>query len=327
MQAIAIHEHGGPEVLGVQPMQDPEPADGAVIVELRAAAINRRDLLIRSGIGPAYRFDLPLVLGSDGAGVRRDTGEEVVILPSLRWGEDQTVAGPGFGILGGPEDGTYAELVRVPQANVYPKPRGMSWEQAAALPLAAVTAYRALFTVGELTSGQRLVVLGVGSGVSLAAIQIATSAGVHVAATSSSEDKIALARTLGADIAVNYRHEGWVQELSQALAPGADVVLDSVGSTWPQSIELLRPGGALVACGGTGGAVAELDVRAVYLQQKRILGTKMGSPADFTALLQLVSQGAVTPVIDSVRPLAEAADGHRRLDTGEHLGKLVLSVP
>ena len=322
-----MQEHGGPEVLGAAEHPDPIPGAGEVLVELRAAALNRRDALNRAGIGPAYRFELPLVLGSDGAGVRRDTGEAVVILPALRWGEDERVAGPRFGILGGPDDGTYAELVAVPEANLFPKPTRLSWDEAAALALAALTAYRALFTVGELRPGQRLIVLGVGSGVSLAAIQLAVHAGARVAVTSSRAEKLDRPRELGADPGVSYRSEGWADELAGQLGAGADLVLDSVGSTWPESLSLLASGGAVLSCGGTGGESAAVDIRGLYLQQKRILGTKMGSPLDFARLLALVGDGALTPILDSVRPLSEAADAHRRMEAGEHFGKLVLSVP
>lgn len=325
MQAIVMAEHGGPTVLRHQQRPDPVAGPGQVLVELRAAAVNRRDALVRAGGGPAYRFPLPLVLGSDGAGVRRDTGEAVIILPALDWGPSEHVAGPAFRILGGPDDGTYAELVAVPEANVLPKPRGLSWEEAAALPLAALTAYRALFTMARLRAGQRAVVLGVGSGVSLAAIQLAVHAGARVAVTSSSAEKLARAAELGADVGVDYRQADWPAAVTAQVGL-ADVVLDSVGSTWAQSLQMLAPGGRLVACGGTGGGEATLDVRALYLQQQQVLGTKMGSPRDFAALLELVDLGAIRPIVDSVRPLAEAAAAHERLESGAHFGKLVLTV-
>lgn len=320
-----MNECGGPAVLSHEQRPDPVAARGQVLVELRAAAVNRRDTLVRAGVGPAYRFDLPLVLGSDGAGVRRDTGEPVMILPSLDWGPSEHVAGPDFRILGGPDDGTYAELVAVPEENVFAKPRGLSWEEAAALPLAALTAWRALFTVAELSAGQRVVVLGVGSGVSLAAIQLAVHAGAGVAVTSSSEEKLARARELGADVAVSYRDAGWPAAVVEQ-GGRADVVLDSVGSTWADSLSMLAPGGRLVALGGTGGGEATLDVRSLYLQQQQLLGTKMGSPRDFAALLAAVERGAMRPLLDSVRPLADAAAAHERLESGAHFGKLVLTV-
>jgi NADPH:quinone reductase-like Zn-dependent oxidoreductase len=325
MQAVAIERHGGPEVLTSREVADPAAGANEVLVRLRAAGINRRDTFVRAGAGPAYRFPLPLILGSDGAGVRADTGEDVVVLPSLRWGESQEVAADDFGILGGPDDGTYAELVVVPEANVFPRPRGLSWVEAAALPLAALTAYRALFPVGRLVAGERVVVLGAGSGVSLAAIQLAHHVGAAVAVTSSSASKLERARALGADVTVDYRAPGWARQLVEA-AGAADLVVDSVGSTWSDSLAVLAPGGRLVACGATGGEQATVDVRSLYLQQKRILGTKMGSPADFRALLRLLAEGAIRPVVDSERPLQDAAEAHGRMEAGEHFGNLVLTV-
>lgn len=322
MQAIVLDRHGPPDVLRPRESADPVPGAGEVLVELKAIGINRRDTLLRAGAAPQYQLPLPYVLGSDGAGVRRDTGEEVVILPSLRWGPDEALAGPDFEILGGPSDGTYAELVKAPIENLYPRPTGLSWAEAAALPLVSLTAHRALFSVGGLRRDERLVLLGTGA-VSLAALQLARAAGAHVAVTSSSPQKLEWAREEGADCTVDYRDEGWVEEVGERFG-AADVVLDSVGTTWSQSVGLLAAGGRLVACGGTGGGMTTLDVRSVYLGQKRILGTMMGSPADFEALLRLVAEAGIRPRIDSVRPLAEAAEAHARIEGEEHFGKLVL---
>ena len=255
MYAVRVHEGGE---LRYEEADDPVAGHGEVVVELRAAAVNRRDLLVRSPPGPAYRFPLPLVPGSDGAGVRRDTGEEVVIYPGLGWGDAEDAAGPEWRILGGPDDGTYAELVAVPVENVFPKPRRLSWEEAAAFPLAALTAYRALFAVGRLRRSETVLVLGAGSGVSTFAVQLAAQAGARVLVTSSSEEKIERARELGAEGGVLYTGPGWAEE----VAP-VDLVLDSVGTTWPQSLRALRKGGRLVVFGGTGGPAVELDVRYV----------------------------------------------------------------
>jgi zinc-binding alcohol dehydrogenase/oxidoreductase len=322
MRAILLDRHGPPEVLRAVDVADPSPGPDETVVELRAIAINRRDTLLRAGAAPEYQLPLPFILGSDGAGIRRDTGEAVMILPSLRWGPSEAVAGPEMQILGGPSDGTYAELVAVPTANLYPKPDSLSWPEAAALPLASVTAHRALFAVGRLRRGERLVLLGTGA-VSIAAMQLAAAVGVHIAITSSSPEKLDWAREAGAECTVDYRADDWVEAVSAEFGP-ADLVLDSVGPTWPQSIQLLGPGGRLVACGGTGGGMTSLDVRAVYLQQKQILGTKMGSPSDFEALLELVAQTGIRPLIDSVRPLDQAAAAHERIEAGTHFGKLVL---
>lgn len=323
MQAILVREGG---VLSFEEVDDPVAGPGEVVIELYGAAVNRRDLLVRNPPGPAYQFPLPLIPGSDGAGVRRDTGEEVVIYPGLGWGDRDDAAGPEWRILGGPENGTYAELIGLPEENVFPKPGRLSWEEAAAFPLAGLTAYRALFRVGRLEPGETVLVLGAGSGVSTFAVQLAAQAGARVLVTSSSEKKIERAGELGAEGGVLYTDPSWPEAAAELAPGGADVVLDSVGTTWADSARALRRGGRLVVFGGTGGPEVAMDVRAIYLGWKSILGTTMGSARDFAALLRMVDEGSWQPVIDSVRPVAEAAAAHDRMAAGEHFGKLVLAV-
>jgi NADPH:quinone reductase-like Zn-dependent oxidoreductase len=209
----------------------------------------------------------------------------------------------------------------VPAENVFPKPARLSWEEAAAFPLAALTAYRALFSVGRLQAGETALILGAGSGVSTLAVSLAAQAGARVLVTSSSEEKIERAKELGAEGGVLYTEEWW----GEAAGP-VDVVLDSVGTTWRESLSALRKGGRLVVFGGTGGPEVTLDVRAVYLNWLSVLGTTMGSARDFAALLRMVEEGSWRPVIDSVRPFAEAEAAHDRMQAGEHFGKLVLAV-
>jgi zinc-binding alcohol dehydrogenase/oxidoreductase len=317
MLAIQVHEGGE---LRHETVPDPVAAPGEVVVELRTAALNRRDLLVAGG---TYPFPLPLIPGSDGAGVRRDSGEEVVIFPTLGWGEREEVQGPDFQILGGPRNGTYAELVAVPEANVFAKPARLSWEEAAALPQAGLTAYRALFSRAGLRSGETVLVLGAGSGVSTFAVQLAAQAGARVIVTSSSDDKIERSVALGAEGGVNYATEDWVAGVKDL--GGADVVVDSIGSTWPQSLDCLRPGGRVVVFGATGGTEATLPVRPFYFGQWSLLGTMMGSPADFSGLLGALESGTWRPVVDSVRPLAEAALAVETMAGGQHFGKLVLA--
>ena len=321
MQAVRVHE--GAE-LRYETVPDPVPKPGEVVLELRTAALNRRDLLVRKGV---YPFPLPLTPGSDGAGVRRDTGEEVVILPGLGWGHDESAAGDDWEILGGPRDGTYAELVAIPEENVFRKPPRYSWEEAAAFPLAGLTAYRALFTRGHVHSGSTVLVLGAGSGVSTFAVQLAAQAGARVLVTSSSQEKIEGAVELGAEGGFLYTEGDWAEEARAATAGrGVDVVLDSVGSTWPDSLRALRKGGRLVAFGATAAEQTTLTIRPFYLQWLSLVGSTMGSPGDFRALLRMLDVGVVRPVIDSVRPLAEAEAAQARMEAGQHFGKLVLSM-
>jgi NADPH:quinone reductase-like Zn-dependent oxidoreductase len=247
----------------------------------------------------------------------------VLIYPALDWGDREAAFGPDFQILGGPRDGTYAELVAVPVANVFPKPARLSWEEAAALPLAGLTAYRALFARGGLVTGETVLVLGAGSGVSTFAVQLAAQAGARVLVTSSSDEKIERSRELGAEAGVNYASDDWVAWTKER--GGVDLVVDSVGSTWPQSLECLRPGGRVVVFGATGGTEVELPVRPFYFGQWSLLGTMMGSPSDFAGLLRELELGSWRPVLDRVRPLAEAAAALDALESGAQFGKVVLS--
>jgi zinc-binding alcohol dehydrogenase/oxidoreductase len=333
MNAVVLNEAGGPEVLRLESVADPMPGPGEILVELRSAALNRRDVFLRKGVAPS---PLPVIPGSDGAGVVRalgdgasgaTVGDEVIILPSLSWGDREDAPGPGFRILGGPDDGTYAELITVPAENVFAKPKRLSWHQAAALPLAGLTAWRALMTRGRLRSGDTVLVLGIGGGVATFALHIAKAAGARVIVTSSSDEKIARAAEMGAMGGVNYTDPEWVANAKALAGPnGIDIVIDSVGSTWPDSVAALRPGGRMVCFGGTGGRGAELQVRAVTYGQVDILGTTMGSPREFARLLAAVDAQTWDPVIDSVRLLAEAAAAHAREEAGQHFGKLVLEI-
>lgn len=333
MNAIVLRETGGPEVLRPDTAADPEPGPGEVVVALRAAALNRRDVYVRKGIAPS---PLPVILGSDGAGVVRSLGagvagvaegDEVVVMPALGWGGGEDAPAPGFRILGGPDDGTYAELVRVPAENVAPRPGRLSWEEAAALPLAGLTAYRALVSRARIRPGETVLVIGIGGGVATIALMLARGAGCGVIVTSSSQDKLDRAAAMGASGGVLYTQDDWpaaVRELTGGH--GVDVVVDSVGSTWADSIACLRPGGRAVVFGGTGGGKVELMVRPVTMGQVSLLGTTMGSPRDFAGLLAAAGAASWAPVIDSVRPLAEVAAAHEREEAGDHFGKLVLSV-
>jgi zinc-binding alcohol dehydrogenase/oxidoreductase len=283
------------------------------------------DLLVRNPPDANYEFPKPFVPGLDGAGNRRDTGDEVVIYPVVGWGSGEAAAAPGMRFLGGAVDGTYAELIAVPVENVLPKPRRLSSVAAAALVVAGLTAFRALFRIGEVVRGETVLVLGAGSGVSTFAVALAAEAGARVFVTSSSPEKIERARTLGAQGGVLYTDPEWPQAFRE-LAGGADVVLDQVGTTWMDSLRCLERGGRLVTFGGTGGGEATLDVRFVYLNWLSIRGTTLGSPREAAEFLRAVEHGSWSPVIDSVRPLAEADSAHARLRSGDHFGKLVLAT-
>lgn len=321
MQAFRIHEGGEGRF---EEAADPSAGPGEVVVELRAAALNRRDLLVRNPPSAVYDFPKPFVAGHDGAGVRRDTGEEVVVYPTVGWGSRDDVP-EGGKFIGGPLDGTFAELMAVPEENVFPKPARLSWEEAASLPVAGMTAHRALFPVGGLQAGQTVLVLCAGSGVSTFAVALAAQAGARVLVTSSSDEKIDRSRELGAEGGVLYTHPDWAAAVRELAPDGVDLVLDSVGTTWPESLRALRKGGRLVVFGGTGGPMVELDVRYVYLNYLSVLGTTGASPRQFGEFLETVQLGTWKPVVDSVHPLSDAESGYERL-TAPHYGKVVLAT-
>jgi NADPH:quinone reductase-like Zn-dependent oxidoreductase len=318
-----MHAYGGPSVLRAQTVPDPAKGPGRVLVNLEAAALNWHDVLVRRG---QYGSPLPHVPGADGAGRRADTGERVIILPSLSWGGREAAPGGDWEILGDHCWGTYAELVSVPADCVLPWPAGLDARQAAALPLTGLTVYRALFTRGRLAPGESLLVLGASGGVATMAVSLAAAAGARVFVTSASPAKIAAARELGAAGGVDHAQDGWTAA-ARELTPGGqgfDLVLDSVGR-WAESVACLRPGGRCVVLGASAGDRAVLDVRPFYFGQYELIGTTMGSRADMAGLLSFLGSHPVPPpVIDRAFPLAEAAAAHERMESGEAFGKIVL---
>jgi len=332
MKAIQLHQPGGPEQLRYEEVSTPRPGPGEALVQLKAAALNHRDVWIRLGMQMADR--LPLIPGSDGAGLVAEigagvegvnVGDAVVINPALNWGDREDRPSSDFKILGGPDPGTYAEFLVVPAENVFPKPSPLSMEEAAAMPLASLTAWRAVITRGQVKPGEWVVVVGIGGGVATFALLIARVAGASVIATSSSEAKLERARELGADHTVNYTSEDWEKVVRERTGGGADVVIDSVGKeTWGKALRALRPGGRLVSFGATTGRTTEVDIRHVFWNQLSILGTTMGSPQEFASMLILYEAGRLKPVVDNVFPLRDAAAAHSRMDQGQQFGKIVL---
>jgi NADPH:quinone reductase-like Zn-dependent oxidoreductase len=324
MRAVVLHEFGAADVLRTGDYPDPVAEPGWVVVRLRASALNWHDVLVRQG---RYGSPLPHVPGADGAGERLDTGEPVIVMPSLWWGEEESAPGPDWQILGDHHPGTYAELVRVPAECAVPKPSGLSWAEAAALPVVGLTIYRALLTRGRLREGESVLVLGAGGGVATMAVSLAAGVGAEVAVTSSSDDKIARARDMGATGGVHYTDPDWPAAAKQ-LSPGGrgfDLVLDSVG-TWRESLAALRPGGRLVVLGASRGDQAVLDLRPFYFGQYDLLGTTLGSPRDFAGLLSLLeSRQIAPPVIDTTFPLEAAHEAHEYMERGEGFGKIVLT--
>lgn len=324
MHGVIMHEFGTAQVLRPGEYPDPAPRPGWITVALRASALNWHDVLVRQG---RYGSPLPHIIGADGAGVRADTGEQVVIMPSLNWGARDDAPGADWEILGDHIPGTYAELVSVPADCVAPKPAGLSWVEAAALPLVGVTTYRALFTRGRLRTGESMLVIGAGGGIATTAIALAVAAGARIVATSSCTDTIERAVSAGAVGGVLHTEPEW-PEHARALSPdhaGFDLILDPVGR-WSESVRALRPGGRLVVLGANAAQIAHMDIRGFYFGQFDLLGTTMGSPRDFAGLLDLIDRRSVRPpVIDREFPLDRAAEAHEYLEHGRAFGKCVLT--
>jgi NADPH:quinone reductase-like Zn-dependent oxidoreductase len=318
VKAIRIHADGGPEVLQYEDAPDPVAGDGEVLIELRAASLNHLDVWVRKGLPSVPK---PRILGADGAGVRADTGERVVINPGLEHGDRITVVGEHM-------DGTHAELVAIPEANVYPIPDSLSFEDAAAFPLVFETSWRMLVTKAALQPDEWVLVWGIGGGVATASLAIAKALGARVVVTSSSDDKLAHARELGADATVNHATEDVAARVKELTQGGVHVVVETVGAaTWQTSLAVARPAGRVCVCGATTGPNPPANLHRIWWKQLTVHGSTMGTRTDFEAVLDLVLSGRAKPVIDSVYPLSEARAAHERLESGQQLGKVVLRIP
>jgi NADPH:quinone reductase-like Zn-dependent oxidoreductase len=343
MKAAAIRKHGDADVVEIEELPVPQAAEGEVVLSVQAAALNHLDIWVRRG----GRFELtfPHVLGSDAAGVVAKVGpgavglkvgQEVILSPGLSCGRcefclrgQQNLCGD-FSIVGAGWPGTFAEFVAVPAVNCLPKPPGMSFEQAGSLAVAYVTAWRMLMTRAVLKPGETVLIHGIGGGVAIAGLQLAKLVGARVIVTSSGDEKLAKAAKLGADVGLNYRKTA---DLPAAIREatggrGVDIAFDTVGAaTWPVSLASLRRGGRLVICGTTSGPETTANLQALYWNQYSILGSTYGSREDFRQLLSAMTEAKLPPVIDSIWPLSRARTATERLESGQHFGKIVLTMP
>ena len=337
MKAIRLNELGGPENLEYEDLPEPEPGPGEVVVRLKNAALNRRDVFVTRGMYPGAKPEaLPVTLGSDGSGevvARGDgadgspEGSEVVINPALQWGENPRIPGEEYRILGLPDDGTFAEFVKVPADHVLPKPSHLSFAEAAAIPLAALTAYRALVTRGELQAGETVVVPGIGGGVATFLVQLAAAMGATVFVTSGSDEKIERAKELGAEGGVNYNAENWSKEL-RGMTGGVDLSVDSIGGeVFDTLVTIAKPGGRVVSFGATAGPAPKLVLPKIFLKQLEVRGTAMGTAEEFGAMLDFYAEKDLRPVINETFALEEAAAAMAHMEEGAGIGKIVLDIP
>ncbi len=345
MRALALKQHGG--IHSLELLDLPAPAISApddVLIRVRSAAINHLDLFLTDGVkGITVQF--PHIVGTDGAGIVEAVGtavtlvrpgDRVAINPGISCGRcelcssDQEPLCRSYQILGEHRPGTAAELVIVPESNVAPISADMPWDIAAAFPLSTLTAWRMLVTRAKVAAGETVLIWGIGGGVSLAALQIAHHLGARVIVTSSAERKLAKARELGAAETFNHGElspDEIARQVRKLTGAGVDVVADSVGEkTWDASLKVLKPGGRLVTCGATSGPIVSLDIRRLFWFQWSILGSTMGSRAEFASIMELGNAGKLWPVVDSVVPLELGATAYQRMARGEQLGKLVIEV-
>jgi NADPH:quinone reductase-like Zn-dependent oxidoreductase len=343
MRAITLYEHGGRELLVVGERPDPVPGPAEAVVRVEAVAVNRLDCLVREDGEHAYAARLPLIpgydvagevvaLGEQGAAGGTAVGDRVYVhydyaCGRCRWclGGDESLC-EHYEIMGVQHDGGYAELVRAPVANLFALPPGLTPEVAAAGGSVSLTAHHMLFVRGGLVAGETVLVMASGSGVGGAALQLARWAGATVVATAGASGKRASALRAGAVAAIDYTEPGWADAVLDATGGhGVDLVVDHTGSAF--FAELLRcvaPRGRVVVCGATSGALAQVDLVDLFARQLSIIGSSDGTRAELAAVLDLMARGVLTPVIDTVLPLDQAAEAHRRLEAREHDGRLLL---
>lgn len=319
--------------LSIDDLPTPEPLAGEARVRLKAAALNHRDVWIKAGQYAGIKY--PVQPGSDGAGVVESVGpgvesawvgSEVIVNPSFTWGGREQVQGDDFTILGLPRAGTLAEVITVPVAQLAAKPTHLTWSEAAALPLAGLTAYRAVFKRAGLRAGEKILISGIGGGVALFALQFAVAKGAEVYVTSGSDDKIAKAIELGAAGGFNYTHRGWAKTAAHGHEDRLfDVIVDSAGGEGFEAlIDLAAPGGRVVFYGATLGNPPVLPMRKVFWRQLSLLGTTMGSPADWEGMMGFIEEHRITPVVSEVIPLDRVADAFSLMERGGQFGKIVI---
>jgi NADPH:quinone reductase-like Zn-dependent oxidoreductase len=342
MKAVLFHQHGGPEVLRYGDAPDPVVRPNEVLVRVKACALNHLDLWVRRGI-PGVSFPLPHISGSDISGEIAQVGAEVttvragqkvVLAPGVSCGKCAAcIAGQDnrcrqFTNLGYLIDGGCAELVRAPEVNCLPYPENLTFEEAASIPLVFQTAWHMLIARADMQPGEDVLVLGAGSGVGSAAIQIAKFFGARVLATAGTDEKLQKAKQLGADHLINHKMQKIRDEVRRITNKrGVDVVFEHVGAaTWDDSLASLAAGGRLVTCGATTGFDVKVDLRFLFSRQLSLLGSYMGTKSELQTVMKLVADGRLKPIVDRVFPLAEAGAAHAYLESGSQFGKVVLSV-
>ncbi|MGA3167334.1 MAG: zinc-binding dehydrogenase [Terriglobia bacterium] len=340
MKAIRFHQHGGPEVLKYEDAPEPKILANEVLIRVKACALNHLDVWLRLGV-PGWKLQMPHIVGSDISGEVAEVGalvtrvkprDRVLLSPGISCGQCEACfqgldsACRQYTLFGVFVEGGYAEYVKSPEMNVMPIPRDLSFDEAAAVPLVFITAWHMLFTRAGLRPGEEVLVIGAGSGVGSAAIQIAKLVNARVIATAGADWKLERARALGADEVINHTRQSIAEEVRRLTHKrGVDVVVDHVGAAvWEACFDSLATYGRLVTCGMTTGADLKLNGQALYGRQRTILGSFMGGKAELVDALKFVAQGKLKPVIDSAFPLADAAAAQQKMESREFFGKILL---
>ncbi len=343
MKAVYFYEHGDRSVLQYGDLPDPKPGPGEVLVHVKACALNHLDIWVRRG-WPSLKLSMPHILGSDISGVIASVGpgvhglregQEVIVSPGRSCGScEWCLAGLDnncrqYGVVGEHFPGGYAQYVVVPAVNIVPKPENLSFEEAAAFPLTFLTSWHMLVSQARIQPGEWVLILAAGSGVGVAALQIARLFNARIIAAAGSDYKLEKARELGADYTINYEKEDFYQKAREITqGRGVDVVFEHVGqTTWERSIKILRKGGRLVTCGATTGYNVQTDLRFVFYKNLKIFGNLMGSKAEVLHITDLMAQGKLAPVIDRILPLEQAQEAHAALENRAQFGKIVLQIP
>lgn len=334
MKAIVFDEPGSVEKLKqVENFPTPEPKPGELLVRVKACALNHLDIWVRNGI-PAYGTTFPHIPGCDISGIVEKTGEEVVVNPVLSCGECEFCQSnrenlcKSFTIIGAGPNGGLAEYCAVPKKNLLPKPKNLSFEEAAAFPLVFVTSWHMLITRAELKRGQSVLVLGASSGIGTAAVQIAKQVGAFVIATAGSNDKLEKIKALGADELINHRTEDFQKRVKEITkGRGIDVVYEHIGpETWDKSIRSLVKGGRLVTCGATTGPTVQTDLRQIFSKELSVLGSVMGTRKELEEICRQMEKKTLKPIIDSVFPLKEAIAAQKKMESRNLFGKIVVKI-
>ena len=332
MKGLLITDHKE-EPLQLAEIEKPIVGVGQVLIHMKAVALNRRDQWIRQGMYPNIQFGT--VLGSDGAGIVSAVGEgvsndwlnkEVIVNPNVNWGDDPKAQSAEYSVLGMPTHGTFAEYITVGIDRLIDKPRHMTWSEAAALPLAGLTAYRALFHHGEVSKGKNVLISGVGGGVAQFAFQFSLAAGANVYVTSGNQEKLDKCISMGAKGEYSYKEEGWFKKAHQETG-GFDVVIDSAGGNQLNDfIKIMKPAGRIVFYGATNGTPQKLDMFRMFWNQITLQGSTMGNDQEFKEMVSFVNDHQLKPIVDSVRPFDQMLSAFNDMKAGKHFGKLVVKI-